>query len=70
MKIRFHYKGYFICDPDVANKCGKLHEFGGEWVIDEVNLIDLDKLVREIGVEGEYKLWYVILGGSLNGGLR
>jgi len=70
LKIRFHYKGYFICDPDFAYKCGKVHEFGGEWNTDEVNLIDLDKLVREIGVEGEYKLWYVTPGGSLNGGLR
>jgi hypothetical protein len=70
LKIRFHYKGYFICDPDFAYKCGKVHEFGGEWNTDVVNLKDLDKLVREIGVEGEYKLWYVIPGGSLNGGLR
>jgi hypothetical protein len=70
LKIRFHYKGYFICDPDFAYKCGKVHEFWGEWNTDVVNLKDLDKLVREIGVEGEYKLWYVIPGGSLNGGLR
>jgi len=70
LKIRFHYKGYFICDPDFAYKCGKVHEFGGQWDIDEVNLNDLEKLVREIGVEGDNKLWYVVPGGNLNGDLR
>jgi len=43
LKIRFHYKGYFICDLDFAYKCGKLHEFEGEWDIDEVNLIVFGK---------------------------
>jgi len=30
-----------------------------EWDVDEINLIDLDKLVRELGVKEEHKLRYV-----------
>ena len=37
---------------------------------DEVNLIDLDKLIREIGVVGEYKLWYICPGFNIVDGLR
>ena len=37
---------------------------------DEVNLIDLDKLVRELGVNGNYTVWYDVAGGQLKDGLR
>ena len=70
MKIKFHHKGYFISDPVVDYKKGEIYEFGGEWDIDEVNLLDLDKLVREIGVKGSYQLWYVSPGAELKDGLR
>lgn len=70
MKIRFHHKGYFISDPVVAYKKGEIYEFGGEWCLDEVNLVDLDKLAREIGVKGSYQLWYVSPGAELKDGLR
>ena len=70
LKIRFHHKGYFISDPVVAYKKGEIYEFGGEWCLDEVNLIDLGKLVREIGVKGSYQLWYVSPGAELKDGLR
>jgi hypothetical protein len=69
LKIRFHYKGYFISDPVVDYKKGEIHEFGAQ-NIDEVNLHDLDKLVRELGVEGEYQLWYVSPGAELKDGIR
>jgi hypothetical protein len=70
LKIRFHYKGYFICDPVVSYKKGEIHEFGGEWEVDKVNLKDLDKLIKEIGVVGEYKLWYICPGFDIVDGLR
>lgn len=35
---------------------GETYEFEGTWHIDEVNLIDLEKLVREVGVKGEYTI--------------
>ena len=54
----------------MAYKKGEIHEYGGEWDIDEVNLIDLDKLIREIGVVGEYKLWYICPGFDIVDGLR
>jgi len=37
---------------------------------DEINLIDLDKLVRELWVKEEYKLWYVSQGQQLRDGLK
>lgn len=40
------------------------------WDIYEVNLIDLDKLVRELGVKGDYKIWYVVPGRQLKDVLR
>ena len=70
MKIRFDYKGYFICDPVVSYKKGEIHEYGGEWDIDHVNLNDVDKLIREIGVVGEYKLWYICPSFDIVDGLR
>ncbi|RHN42107.1 putative transcription factor interactor and regulator CCHC(Zn) family [Medicago truncatula] len=70
LKIRFHYKGYFISDPMISYKKGEIHEYGGEWDIDEVNLQDLDNLIREIGVLGEYKLWYICPGFDIVDGLR
>ena len=70
MKIRFHYKGYFICDPVVAYKKGEIHEDRGEWDIDEVNLIDLEKLIREFGVVREYNLGYICPGFDIVNGLR
>jgi len=30
-----------------------------------VNLIDLKKLVREVGVKGDYKVWYPVAGGEV-----
>jgi len=70
LKIRFHHKEYFISDPVIAYKKGEVYEFGGELDIDQTNLKDLDKLVREVGVEGEYKLFYVSPGWELSDGLR
>ena len=70
MKIRFHHKGYFISDPIIAYKKGEVYEFGGELDIDQTNLKDFDKLVREVGVEGGYKLFYVSPGWELSDGLR
>jgi hypothetical protein len=70
LKIRFHYKGYFTCDPLIEYKRGEIHEFGGELNTDVVNLKDLDKLIKEIGVVGEYKLWYVCPGFNVCDGLR
>lgn len=64
MKIRFHYRGYFSSDPVVAYKNGEIHEFRGEWDIDEINLIDLDNLIRDIGVritiEEEWRYWIIL----------
>jgi len=54
----------------IAYKKGEVYEFGGEIGIYETNLIDLDKLVREIGMEGEYKMFYVSPGWELSDGLR
>jgi len=54
----------------VAYKKGEIYEYGGEWDTDEVNLIDLNKLIREIGVVGEYKLWYICPGFDIVDGLR
>lgn len=49
-----HYNRYFTDDPHVFYKRGETYEFEGTWHIDEVNLIDFEKLVREVGVKGEY----------------
>ena len=70
MKIRFRYNGYFSGDPNFEYKRGDTYEYGGKWVLDEVNLVDLDKLVREIGVKGDYTVWYAVAGGELKDGLR
>lgn len=70
LKIRFHYKGYFIADPVVSYEKGEIHEYGGELDINLVNLKDLDKLTRELGVVGEYKLWYICPGFDIVDGLR
>jgi len=54
----------------IAYKNGKIYEFWTEWDIDEIDLIDLNKLAREIGVIRDYKLWYVSQGTNLSDGLR
>lgn len=56
--------------PSCLLKRGETYEFEGTWHIDEVNLIDLEKLVREVGVKGEYTIWYAITGGEVKDGLR
>jgi hypothetical protein len=68
LKVRFHHKGYFTSDPVVDYNNGEIYEFGKR-DIDEVNLVNLDKLVREIGVKGSYQLWYVSPGAELKDGL-
>jgi hypothetical protein len=70
VRIRFRYNGYFSGDPNFEYKRGDTYEYGGTWVLDEVNLVDLDKLVRELGVKGEYTVWYAVAGGELKDGLR
>lgn len=70
LKIRFHYNGYFTSDPHVCYKRGETYEFEGTWDLNEVNLIDLEKLVREVGVTGDYTLWYPVAGGELKEGVR
>jgi len=70
VKIRFRYNGYFSGDPNLEYKRGDTYEYGGTWDLDEVNLIDLDKLVREIGVKGNYTVWNVVAGGEVKDGLR
>jgi len=70
LKIRFHYNGYFTADPHVCYKRGETYEFEGTWDLNEVNLIDLEKLVREVGVKGDYTVWYPVAGGELKEGLR
>jgi hypothetical protein len=70
VKIRFHHNGYFISDPVIAYMKGEVYEFGGELCLDKTNLKDLYNLVREVGVEGEFKLFYVSPGWELSDGLR
>jgi len=50
-------------------KRGDAYEYGGTWDLDEVNLIDLEKLVREIVVKGNYTVWYPVVGGQVKDGL-
>jgi hypothetical protein len=70
LKIRFHHKGYFISDPVMAYIKGEVYESDKSWDIDEINLIDLKNEVLQIGVNGEYKLWYVTPGKEFRDGLK
>jgi len=56
VKIRFRYNGYFSGDPNFEYKRGDTYEYGGKWDLDEVNLVDLDKLVRDRCKGGLYCL--------------
>jgi len=53
-----------------ATKGVKPYEFEGTWDLNEVNLIDLEKLVREVGVKGDYTVWYPLARGELKESLR
>jgi hypothetical protein len=71
IKIRFHYNGYFVSDPETAYKKGKFYELKKELDIDEINIIDLGKLVKELlGMKEEFKLWYGKPENNLSDGLR
>ncbi|GAU47619.1 hypothetical protein TSUD_90240 [Trifolium subterraneum] len=71
LKIKFHYNGYFVSDPETTYKKGKFYELKKGLDIDEINIIDLAKLVKDLlGVTEEFKLWYGQPGNDLSDGLR
>jgi hypothetical protein len=71
LQIRFHHKGYFTCDPAIDYKRGEVYELEGGWDIDEITLVDFDKLVQKrLGYSAEYKLWYTFPGKGLVDGLK
>ncbi|PNX61585.1 zinc knuckle family protein, partial [Trifolium pratense] len=71
LKIKFHYNGYFVSDPETTYKKGKSYELKKGLDIDQINIIDLGKQVKELlGVTGEFKLWYGKPENDLSDGLR